>query len=361
MVRLVARSYLGPVWHLYKSLQSYPMHDKSAAVRYEIVIGDPTSIVVSNPIVCSFFLFDLWASAEYVGLSCLRVTQTTDWFYFMLGLLNFSRTIWFSLAWLVFLNFALQRMQRATKFQPVDATFLAAASYLFGPFVTYLQTLFPFVVYVYTVILGVFEQIDPATGQVVAIDCTIVMLVFSITMSCIPLALGLPKIAKSVTRVAVDRVRRMSSHLGIVGPRIGSLDVIPTRYEESSLSFNGFRQRIYLWFFRDGKNVEGLTSMLPLEARSIGQHKSIKQSINEEATAMSLGYDKLDKLVEVTRISLESRANIVNSVLPGVALQHVQSPCAVERIVFRGRGDHVVGGLPSNVVHHGVDKSPWLA
>ncbi|KAH9102234.1 hypothetical protein AeMF1_021148 [Aphanomyces euteiches] len=363
MLRLVAGSYFGPVWHLYKSLQSYPMHDKSAAVRYEIVVGDLTSIVVSNPIVCSFFLFDLWASAEYVGLSCLRVTQTTDWFYFMLGLLNFSRTIWFSLAWLVFLNFALQRLQRTTKFQPVDATFLAAASYLFGPFVTYLQTLFPFVVYVYTIILGVLEQIDPVTGQVVAIDCTIVMLVFSITMSCIPLALGLPKIAKSVTRVAVERVRRMSSHLGIVGPRIGSLDVIPTRYEESSLSFNGFRQRIYFWFFRDGRNVEDVTfggSIYRLFHNF--QPAQVNQTINQRGSdCYVFGYDKLDKLVEVTRISLESRANIANSVLPGVVIQHVQSPCAVGRIVFRGRGDHVVGGLPSIVVHHGVDKSPWLA
>ncbi|ETV94404.1 hypothetical protein H310_12033 [Aphanomyces invadans] len=369
MLFLVATRYYCHVKHLADALKRYDMHVTSTAVRFDILVGEPTSLVVANPFVCAFFIVDIWASAEYVGLACLRVSQLSTWYKFMLGLLSFGRMMWFSAAGLLLLNVWLCCSTfKLRKFQPVDVMYLTMASFTMGPVAVYVQGLIPAAVEMYTYMFGALATTDPTTGAVATIDCTFSLAIFSITMCIVPVAFGYSTVcATSAARVTVQRVRRASSSLTSSGPHHRIVVEGPHHYEESRFNFNDYKQRLSLWFCHDGRVTDGVCyGGSAYRLFNLYSTAQVNRTINQRGTdCYVFGYNSSNALVEITRVSLVSHINLppLARVVPhNNAVEHTtdhSTTCAVGRIVFSGRRD--IGGTPSIILRRGVDGSPWVA
>ncbi|ETV95693.1 hypothetical protein H310_11109 [Aphanomyces invadans] len=147
---LTTKHYYCHVRHLHTSLQIAPLHANSRAARYEIVVGEPTCLVLSSPWLCLMFVMDICASTEYVGQACLRVCQTENWFYFALGLLYLGRTVWCAYTTLTLLNVVLKHFNKASFFTPANTTILAMVATCAGGGVVAIQKQWPQVLDLYT-------------------------------------------------------------------------------------------------------------------------------------------------------------------------------------------------------------------
>ncbi|KDO21528.1 hypothetical protein SPRG_12491 [Saprolegnia parasitica CBS 223.65] len=107
---LLWRQYYRHVAHLLENLDLYPLSDRSKTVeRYEVIIGDPTSTIVSSPIVCAGFCLDILASADVSLHATVRVIYAVDARSFLCGAYYLGRHVWFSYAALLAFNRLLRR------------------------------------------------------------------------------------------------------------------------------------------------------------------------------------------------------------------------------------------------------------
>ncbi|OQR85721.1 hypothetical protein ACHHYP_11493 [Achlya hypogyna] len=130
------RRYYCHYSHLVRSLRQhgYETHD-----TFKVIIGDPATIVLLDPVVCVAFIVDSLASIDYASRAMLRATQIESLVTFGLATLYLSRVLWFAYAGLTMASFVLKRL-RTIPFVPLDTTTLALSiSILAGP-LTYLQS-----------------------------------------------------------------------------------------------------------------------------------------------------------------------------------------------------------------------------
>jgi hypothetical protein len=60
---------------------------------YSVIIGDPTSIILSNPIISLAIFVDIWLGVGYFGFAVLRTGQIENIWHFILGSLYLSRVV----------------------------------------------------------------------------------------------------------------------------------------------------------------------------------------------------------------------------------------------------------------------------
>ncbi|OQS04378.1 hypothetical protein THRCLA_20901 [Thraustotheca clavata] len=72
--------------------------------KYEIVVGDPTSIIQLNPMVSALFIIDFWMSVDFVSRVLLHIEQ--------LAYLYLSRTVWMAYGSLSVVSNLLKKMRR---------------------------------------------------------------------------------------------------------------------------------------------------------------------------------------------------------------------------------------------------------
>ncbi|OQR90464.1 hypothetical protein ACHHYP_05482 [Achlya hypogyna] len=116
---------------------SFPRPDSSWS--YDIVIGDPTAIILLNPIVSVALTFDVWMSMEYTGIAMVRATQIVDWPTLFIAFLYFSRTVWFAYLALALTSRVLKLLHKEHLFTEVDATVVAISVAVYVIPVDYLQ------------------------------------------------------------------------------------------------------------------------------------------------------------------------------------------------------------------------------
>ncbi|EQC28690.1 hypothetical protein SDRG_13565 [Saprolegnia diclina VS20] len=63
--------------------------------RLEIIVGDPTSLILQNTWICVLFVVDFWCSPQLAAQSFVRINQTANLWAFSLAALYLSRTVWF--------------------------------------------------------------------------------------------------------------------------------------------------------------------------------------------------------------------------------------------------------------------------
>ncbi|OQR99773.1 hypothetical protein THRCLA_06396 [Thraustotheca clavata] len=61
-----------------QNLRRFGIGDAKLTDGIEIVVGDPTSIKLLNPMVSIIFIIDVWVSIEYVHRAIVRVYQTEN-------------------------------------------------------------------------------------------------------------------------------------------------------------------------------------------------------------------------------------------------------------------------------------------
>ncbi|KAF0694806.1 Aste57867_14330 [Aphanomyces stellatus] len=391
LVHMAMRHYYRHIWHLHRSLLSHGVHDGSTAVRFEIFVGEPTPILVSHPLVCLFFILDIWTSAEYVGLACLRVSQVSNLDCFCLGLLFFGRMMWFSVAVLLAMNILVKRRRARFAFRSVDTMTLTVLAAVLGTAATYVQSIAPSMLAMYTWLINLSTVVDDTSGRVVALDCGYVMAVASITLGCLPAAVGLLDVLRTTKKVVTTRLRRLSSHVSSKrsgGEGTTVVDESPHRSTESMFGYSDFKQRFSMWFCRNGPtNVDGefMRSRNETNGRCGGVGMcyggsayrlfnldaafQTQSTISQRDTdCFIFGYDATNRLVEVTRVSLVAnidvtrsrhRATSVQPLTRPMIQQSVSTSCAVGRVVIGTRCD--IGGFPATMIRRGINKSPWVA
>ncbi|OQS04237.1 hypothetical protein THRCLA_03521 [Thraustotheca clavata] len=152
---------------------------------YEILVGDPTSIILLNPYVALAFFIDYIFSVDYVCRSIVRVCQVKDITVFILTTIYLSRTVWFAYGALCLTSYILRKLDRIN-FQPVDPTITALlVSFLAGP-ITYLQSRWRACIDLYYFFLTQTLPVAPDETE-----CTLATIIYVLTIALLPIYYGL--------------------------------------------------------------------------------------------------------------------------------------------------------------------------
>ncbi|EQC38891.1 hypothetical protein SDRG_03849 [Saprolegnia diclina VS20] len=109
------------------------------AHRYDLLLGDPTAIILLDPTIAFAFVVDMWMSTSSVGIAVLRATQNSDTAILLLTFIYLSRTVWFAYCALGLTSSFLKRCRLEHAFAEVDPTMLAVAVAIYGPLVSWLS------------------------------------------------------------------------------------------------------------------------------------------------------------------------------------------------------------------------------
>ncbi|OQR86882.1 hypothetical protein ACHHYP_09762 [Achlya hypogyna] len=134
---------------LRSNLEALGVGDDEKSSALEIVVGDPTALILQHTLVCVLFVIDFWCSMEIAGQSFVRLSQIQDLVTFAFAALYLSRTVWFAYLLLNVTGRLLRRLRLVQHIAQADPTSVAVAVlFSVGP-VTYLQSLSGFFVDVY--------------------------------------------------------------------------------------------------------------------------------------------------------------------------------------------------------------------
>ncbi|KAH9094966.1 hypothetical protein LEN26_017994 [Aphanomyces euteiches] len=102
--------------------------------QYEIIVGDPTCLILSDPFVTFIMLVDGWFGGAYIGMSIVRVSQFEDLWAFALGCFYTSRFVWVGFFAMKLLSVFVKRYQLEATFAPVDPGLMSLTATLYaGP------------------------------------------------------------------------------------------------------------------------------------------------------------------------------------------------------------------------------------
>ena len=112
-------------------------------VKYVVIIGDPTSIVLLDPIISIAFIIDVWLSMDVVIQAMVRVSAMSDVMTFFIAALYLSRFVWYAYSGLYITSVLLKRLHLESYFREVDPTVIAiVVAFIAGP-LTYTQMRIP--------------------------------------------------------------------------------------------------------------------------------------------------------------------------------------------------------------------------
>ncbi|KDO17598.1 hypothetical protein SPRG_16855 [Saprolegnia parasitica CBS 223.65] len=149
VLHVMWRAYYRHCFHLARTLTTHGLQRRTTrGTSFEIVIGDPTALILLDPIVSTAFTLDIWFSMEYMGIAMVRATQFVDLYTLFLAFLYFSRTVWFAYLALALTSRSLKRYHKEHWFVEVDPTIVAVCVAVYAIPVDYLQAN-TVVVYVY--------------------------------------------------------------------------------------------------------------------------------------------------------------------------------------------------------------------
>ncbi|ETV77962.1 hypothetical protein H257_08191 [Aphanomyces astaci] len=358
--------YYRPLWHLRWSLQRQPLHVWSTAVRYDVVVGEPTCLVLSNAWVCLAFVVDFWGSTEFFGSACLRMGQTNDIGLFVLGVLYLGRTVWCAYASLVVLNATLKRLHMAQWAVPANTTTLAIAVTVGGGFLTSVQVKLPPLMAFYTWLLTLVNTVD-GNGNVVALDDTAAMVVYVVgmTATCFGIVLGKKYVGQSVARRRSHlRHRIQTIQVGATTraatPRLSDLPQPPQRSVESRMAFNDFKHQMVLWLCRMGSTDDGVCT-----GGSVYRIFQLFPMVQAQCTISQTGsdcyvfaYNAADELIEVTRVSLVDQIDLTQKTTARPVHQTVVETAPAVGSLVLGREKE---GAADVTLYRGANNSPWVA
>ncbi|KDO26816.1 hypothetical protein SPRG_08106 [Saprolegnia parasitica CBS 223.65] len=250
---------------LYRLWTTYYVHYRSLAralrrfgaggfgERLEIIVGDPTCLILQNTWICVLFVIDFWCSLEVVGQCFVRIGQTQDLWTFALATLYLSRTVWFAYLTLNVSGYVLRRCASEHRCAQADPTSVAVAvAIAVGP-VTYLQLRIPFFIDVYHFL---FTCLLPPERYWDYKEDALPVLFYSMLIGFLPLAYGL---GTPILRSALHRFQRVvwvQSTVAAVDHSLRRLSVVMTRSlpramtmvdvedEFGQVSFNDWKHRL---------------------------------------------------------------------------------------------------------------------
>ncbi|OQS07271.1 hypothetical protein THRCLA_00722 [Thraustotheca clavata] len=180
IVRYMWKHYYSYYPQLAKNLHRFGLENASSGSKFEIVIGDPTSIVILNPIVSALLVVDFWISVDFVGRVFNRIIQLAVIKDFLLAYLYLSRTLWFGYGSLSIMSYLLKRFDCARLFYGVDPTWTAIGIALVAGPMTLLQSRISFMVQFYNFI---FTSISKNESE---IEISIAVIFYTLLLGTLP-------------------------------------------------------------------------------------------------------------------------------------------------------------------------------
>ncbi|OQR89881.1 hypothetical protein THRCLA_09531 [Thraustotheca clavata] len=140
IVRCMWKKYYRHYSHLVNNIRLFGVKDAPKVYEFEIVVGDPTSIILLNPVVSVLFVIDFWISVDFVSKAFYHIAQLVSMKEFFLAYLYLSRTLWFAYGTLSVVSHVLKKLHCERYFRGIDPTWTAiVVATIAGPF-TYLQS-----------------------------------------------------------------------------------------------------------------------------------------------------------------------------------------------------------------------------
>ncbi|OQR95603.1 hypothetical protein THRCLA_22104 [Thraustotheca clavata] len=145
-------------------------------------IGDPTSIILSNPVVSALFLVDFWIN--FVSRALFRVEQLVGITEFFIAYIYLSRTLWFAYGSLSVVSNVLKKIHCERYFHEIDPTLTAiVVAMIAGPF-TFLQSQTKFFVEMYNFLFTFMIDEDHA------IEASLASIIYTLTIGTLPVIFG---------------------------------------------------------------------------------------------------------------------------------------------------------------------------
>ncbi|EQC32074.1 hypothetical protein SDRG_10271 [Saprolegnia diclina VS20] len=160
----------------------------SGSWSYELVLGDPTAIVLLDPIVATLYYLDIWLSCTSFGTATMQVQASANVMSLLLGITYLARSVWFAYWGLCLVSYVLKRWRKEQCFSEVDPTLVAIAVTLSGPIMTYLNGHVTIFVRFYQ---WLFDCLVPTDRQNEEVEGALVCFVFTLFTLNLPLVHGL--------------------------------------------------------------------------------------------------------------------------------------------------------------------------
>ncbi|KDO22644.1 hypothetical protein SPRG_12273 [Saprolegnia parasitica CBS 223.65] len=133
--------YYKHVWALKSVLQGrgHRATLPSGVWSYELVVGDPTAIILMDPSVATLYFLDIWLSVTNLAVAIMQVAQSGSLEHVFRSTWYLSRTVWFAYWSLCLVSYGLKRFHKEHVFADVDPTVLAIAVMVYGPLLTWMN------------------------------------------------------------------------------------------------------------------------------------------------------------------------------------------------------------------------------
>ncbi|CAK4577703.1 unnamed protein product [Aphanomyces euteiches] len=303
------------------NLRQFGVNDKTLSVHhYEVVVGDPTYMILSDPFVSLVMVVDVWLGVAYAAMATIRAGQVSDLWLLLLGMLYSSRYVWFAYFVMRILSFVAKRQHCEDRFSPLDPTLLAMVAYLYGgPVMSVFDN---------TRLMAIFHPLWS-------------MLLLSMIFAVLPLGAS----------TAVDCLRRCSSGKNLQDPA-------PRWNPCASRWYNDVKTRIlFAWQhhkFHCPPNMCRGGSLYDLYETS-PKYRSLPLFSHRAADCFVLCFDHDNKLICQVRLSLLACIDTLEKD-PQRAIQL----CKAHHATSYGTWSALCTQCTNNTCHLGANKTPWI-
>ncbi|KDO26814.1 hypothetical protein SPRG_08104 [Saprolegnia parasitica CBS 223.65] len=221
--------------------------------RLEIIVGDPTCLILQNTWICIYFVIDFWCSLEIVGRSVLQLSQSLDSWTVVCATLYLSRTVWFGYLVLNLSGYVLRRCGLEFHCAQADPTGVAiGVTLVVGP-LTYYQLRQSFFIDLYH---ALFTLVLPTSDSFNAIEGALPASVYSLLLGALPLTYSFifPALERALRRSrrrvwvqsTLSRLKSSRRHLSRVITRSTSMLRAVDGGAFARLSYNDWKHRLLL-------------------------------------------------------------------------------------------------------------------
>ncbi|OQS05251.1 hypothetical protein THRCLA_20673 [Thraustotheca clavata] len=198
------RQYYQHYYHLAANLRAFGFEKVTRTDRIDIVVGDPTSIILLNPYVSIVFILDVWVSIEFINRAIVRVNQVSDIGLFSVACFYLSRTLWFAYGGLIGVSYLLKKFHKEKSFEEADPTLTAMAVVIAAGPITNVQSHIMFFIDLYHYLFLALSK-DENSNEV-----ALSAIVYTFIIGSLPINFGF--ISKHFTWIQKYRTSRTASY-----------------------------------------------------------------------------------------------------------------------------------------------------
>ncbi|OQS01217.1 hypothetical protein ACHHYP_01727, partial [Achlya hypogyna] len=132
--------YYRHYWSLFADLRRLHSLDSEfkSIYRYQIYVGDPTSVMLSDPLLSAAFQVDIFLSTSEMIDATFRTVQHDDLLQSAFGVLYCMRMVWFVYCGMRYGTYVLKRLCWEHRVAPLDTTLIAISTMVVGTLINFL-------------------------------------------------------------------------------------------------------------------------------------------------------------------------------------------------------------------------------